>query len=101
MLQDPSVSMIQAELRFVNDQCYITDMYSKFGTLIQLKLSAQVKAGGALHVQVGNVLIRFSIESQSVCYSRGRSCKVMSSEEINEVVNTIYKVLFPLNVFRI
>ena len=91
MIEDPSVSRIHAELRYVNKNCYLTNMYSRFGTLMTLKLPIRIKPQG-LSIQVGCTLLKLSHKIiKSCCCNNNNYNQVVHPDEMNDFINNFYK----------
>jgi hypothetical protein len=67
-------------------------MYSKFGTLMTLRLPIQVKSQ-ELGIQAGDTLLNFSYknDNMSCCINEGKVDEVVHTDEMNELINTFYK----------
>lgn len=59
-LQDISVSRLHSEIRFLNNDFYICDTSSKFGTLV--KLDKVVELNSKIKLQIGRSVYAFGIE---------------------------------------
>jgi len=65
-VNDISVSRLHAELKCINGKFYLSDLNSKFGTLMLVRKPLELKADTGLTLQAGRTVLSFSVK-QSLC----------------------------------
>ena len=60
MLPDIAVSRVHAELKIIDDECYLSDLSSKFGTLVLLQNPIEIKTNETVSIQQGQNVVEVS-----------------------------------------
>lgn len=80
---DISVSRMHAEIRRYDDEFYLVDLSSKFGTLMLANRPLRVRGDQTLALQAGRTLLRLSVCYPSVClcfkYNNKQECEIVGS----------------------
>lgn len=66
VIADTTISRTHALLKIEPDGIYLTDVKSKFGTSILIRMPIQVKPNKTLRLQAGRTVMAFALEG-SVC----------------------------------